>query len=1029
MTVNTKILLCLLIVATGIRAQIPTISAVVNGASYSPAVSPGAVVAIFGADFGSAPMETSVTVGGLPATVLFSSRIQINVQLPFELSVGSTTLTVKVQGRTSAAVSITVSEEAPAMFVDHRQRVGIFEGAAGLVTAANPASPGDTIIAYLTGLGATKPAVTLPSITIGGAEAPVLLAGPVPDSPGVYQVKFVVPRVGAGRQDAVVSMGGMSSPAVAIPIGFRRAATAPIVSRGVQLPNPEFESVAAPNAKVVLRPYSRDISPRVSQPAPAAAGHGTVAYTCDSSINAVSGVCNTLNTTIAGLYASAFTNVNASIYITFGNTGLGSSLTELNLINYSSYRSALVASESNTNDVTAVTNSVPTTNPFGSDVVAVTNANARALGFLAAPGLTGDDNSCCYDGIITVSSSFESSGGLYFRNGSIGSGQYDFYTVVEHETDEVLGTASCAFGCTFGSTVAFSPADLFRYHSNGTRSFAPGTNHTCSTSSSTNACFSIDGINMLQAYNNLNNGEDAGDWAPNCASPHVQDSESCPGVANLDIAPTKEIEVLDVVGFTLPGCTYSLASSSVSVGASAGSGSVGVVAGGGCAWTASSNAGWLTINSGSSGSGNGTVSYSFTANSGSTGRSAILTIAGLSFNVMQAANSSLEFYALAPCRIADTRSTGGSGLSGAFGPPFMGGGSTRNFPIQSSGCNVPPAAQAYSLNITIVPHATLGFLTAWPSGTTLPLAATVNSLDGRIVGNAAIVAAGTAGAISLYASDDTDVVVDINGYFGAPNAPQALAFYPVTPCRVADTRSGRGFSGAFGAPSLAGGATRDFPLQQSVCGIPVTAQAYSVRMTVVAPGPLGYLTTWPSGQARPKVATLNALNGGVVGNEAIVAAGTGGAISIYASDNTDLVMDVNGYFAPPGSPGALYFYTLTSCRVADTRSGKGFSGAFGTPSLAAGATRDFPMPSSSCGIPSSAQAYLLNMTVVASNSLGYLTAWPSGQVRPTAATVNALNGGVVGSAAIVPAGTSGAMSVYASDNTDLIIDTSGYFGP
>jgi hypothetical protein len=180
------------------------------------------------------------------------------------------------------------------------------------------------------------------------------------------------------------------------------------------------------------------------------------------------------------------------------------------------------------------------------------------------------------------------------------------------------------------------------------------------------------------------------------------------------------------------------------------------------------------------------------------------------------------------------------------------------------------------------------------------------------------------------------------------------------------------------------------------------------------------------------VATVNAPNGGVIGNEAIVSAGTAGAIDVFASENTDLVMDINGYFAAPGNPGGLQFYALAPCRVADTRSGaagSGITGAFGPPSLVGGATRDFPMPTSACGTPSSAQAYSLNLTVVAPGPLGYLTAWPTGQTLPLAATLNASNGGIVGAAAIVPAGTSGSISVYASAPTDLVIDINGYFAP
>jgi hypothetical protein len=480
-------------------------------------------------------------------------------------------------------------------------------------------------------------------------------------------------------------------------------------------------------------------------------------------------------------------------------------------------------------------------------------------------------------------------------------------------------------------------------------------------------------------------------------------------------------------------CNYSLGPSSVSIGSSAGNGTVSVLAASGCVWSASSNTSWLTISSGGSGSGNGTLAYSFTANTGSAALVGTLTIAGQIFTVTQAgtsASTSLAFYPLTPCRIADTRV--GSGLTGAFGAPYLSAGVARSFPVLSSSCNVPVAAQAYSMNITVVPHGALEYLTAWPTGLAVPVTTTLNSDNGSIVANAAIVQAGTAGAISLYASNDTDAIIDINGYFAPPSSPQSLAFYPVTPCRVADTRVGTGFGGLFGPPSLVGTGTRSFPVQESSCGIPST-EAYSLRMTVVAPARLGYLTVWPSGGPEPVASSLNAPNGGVVGNQAIVPAGTavGGPISVYASDNTNLIIDINGYFAPPGSTGALHYYPLRPCRVADTRAGSGFGEAFGPPSLVGAGTRNFPILSGSCGIPGTAQAYSLNMTVVVptGGSLTYLTAYPAGEAVPIASTVNAVTGGAVGSGAIVPAGTGGAISVYVSGNTDLLIDVSGYFAP
>ncbi|HLJ50913.1 MAG TPA: hypothetical protein VKU01_33110 [Bryobacteraceae bacterium] len=60
-------------------------------------------------------------------------------------------------------------------------------------------------------------------------------------------------------------------------------------------------------------------------------------------------------------------------------------------------------------------------------------------------------------------------------------------------------------------------------------------------------------------------------------------------------------------------------------------------------------------------------------------------------------------------------------------------------------------------------------------------------------------------------------------------------------------------------------------------------------MTVVPPGPLVYLTTWPAGQPLPVVSTLNDIQGQVVANAAIVPAGTSGGISVFVSDATNLI--------------------------------------------------------------------------------------------------------------------------------------------
>jgi len=92
-------------------------------------------------------------------------------------------------------------------------------------------------------------------------------------------------------------------------------------------------------------------------------------------------------------------------------------------------------------------------------------------------------------------------------------------------------------------------------------------------------------------------------------------------------------------GYSPDPCTYSLSSSSASATYSGGNASVSVTSPSGCSWTAASNASWISILSGKKGKGNGTVTYSVTANNANTSRQGTLTIAGKTFTVTQAAES------------------------------------------------------------------------------------------------------------------------------------------------------------------------------------------------------------------------------------------------------------------------------------------------------------------------------------------------------------------------------------------------------
>ncbi len=368
-----------------------------------------------------------------------------------------------------------------------------------------------------------------------------------------------------------------------------------------------------------------------------------------------------------------------------------------------------------------------------------------------------------------------------------------------------------------------------------------------------------------------------------------------------------------------------------------------------------------------------------------------------------------QFVAMTPCRLVDTRPPNGSGP--------LSGGTTTNFNVTQLGnCNVPATAAAYSMNVTVIPPGPLGYLTIWPDGQFQPYVSTMNS-DGRIKANAAIVPAGNPGAVDVYVSDTTNVILDIDGYF-TPPASSTLAFYSLPPCRLVDTRLNN-----LGGPYLQGAQERDFNLQNSAndC-IPqnVVPSAYSLNITAVPhPSglPLSYLTMWPQGQPQPLVSTLNNPTGTIVANAALVSPGSTGEVAVYPTNDTDLLIDINGYFAPPGS-GGLSLYAEPPCRVLDTR----FTGGAFTGQLVV------PVETSSCVQPNTAQTYVLNATVIPVGGLGFLTLWADQRQQPVVSTLNAIDGAITSNMAIVPT-NDGSIDAYAAGLTQLILDISGYFAP
>jgi hypothetical protein len=132
------------------------------------------------------------------------------------------------------------------------------------------------------------------------------------------------------------------------------------------------------------------------------------------------------------------------------------------------------------------------------------------------------------------------------------------------------------------------------------------------------------------------------------------------------------------------------------------------------------------------------------------------------------------------------------------------------------------------------------------------------------------------------------------GCVSATAAP--LEFYTLTPCRLIDTRA---TAGPLGGPVLQPGALRTFTPAGS-CGVPATAKALSVNITVTQPAAPGFLTLYPGGQLQPQTSSINFSPAQTRANNAVLLLAPSGALGVHHSvpgaGPVHLLLDVNGYF-------------------------------------------------------------------------------------------------------------------------------------
>jgi len=125
--------------------------------------------------------------------------------------------------------------------------------------------------------------------------------------------------------------------------------------------------------------------------------------------------------------------------------------------------------------------------------------------------------------------------------------------------------------------------------------------------------------------------------------------------------------------------------------------------------------------------------------------------------------------------------------------------------------------------------------------------------------------------------------------------PTGSSFYTVTPCRLADTRNPAGPSGG---PALAAGSDRTF-LLAGACGVPPTAKAAALNITVTQATGDGHLTLFPASASPPLASSLNYRSGQTRANNGVATFGSAGGVTVrcgQSSGTVHLILDVTGYF-------------------------------------------------------------------------------------------------------------------------------------
>ena len=290
------------------------------------------------------------------------------------------------------------------------------------------------------------------------------------------------------------------------------------------------------------------------------------------------------------------------------------------------------------------------------------------------------------------------------------------------------------------------------------------------------------------------------------------------------------------------------------------------------------------------------------------------------------------------------------------------------------GSKVPSGTTAVMLNLTATEAPQQGFVTAWPCGEQKPGTSIVNYVANDAAPNAVAMKL-TAAGVCFASSSPVHLVVDVMASFSGSSD-----FVGASPNRALDTR-------ITGNPLRAMVERR---LQiAGTPGIPSNAQAAALNITVVSPRSAGWVVAYPCGTS-PATSNVNFRAGEIMPNLTVVGL-TSGEVCLKSLVDTEVVVDSFGWSTNAGD-----LRVASPQRILDTRDG---TGGHSGPAAVAQPVR--LRVAGRGGVPNSAAAVLLTVTVAARGASGFVTAWPCDETRPTASVLNMTAGALRSNVALV----------------------------